>query len=1145
MYNKSAKKGRRTKRIPTHVWRVLMRISVLNILILAAGFQLLMADPGIGQELEDIQITVELENEPLVSVFKTIEQKTDYLFAYRQAQVNDYRVNLEPGIRSLKNVLDTILAGTSLEYQVAENKIIVKRTLPVVPVSRITEWAPATLSNNLQRGTITGKVIDVQTGEPLPGANILIERTGIGVSANSNGKFSLNDIETGEYTLRASFIGYQQTEKEVTVRENETTTVNFELQVATSEIDEMVVVGYGSVRKEDLTGSVSSVSAEEISEINATNFEEALAGRAAGVLVKQNNGRPGEGIEINIRGVSSVLGYNQPLYVIDGVPIVTNPKFSNSYGGNATPREDPLASLNPNDIESIEILKDASATAIYGSRAASGVVMVTTKQGRKNQDPQVRFGYSMTIDRILEMYDVLTTEEYTKAITAAAKNSAGDSELKNDILNNPDFFGNTYTDWQDEITRTAYNQNMNFSVRGGTSNNTYAISANITDQDGIIMNSGYSRYNIRTNLHTDVTPFFKVGTNINYSYSKRTGDTGLFSIQNAISYRPDIPVRDENGDYATYKGGANPVSDLTTDREVLAQNLLGNIFGTLNFTPTLSFTSKLNISLFNNDSKNFIPPYVSGSEAVLKQTNSKYLTTTFDNTVEFKDTFNAHHNVDALLGASWQKSRDQYTNLQTEGYANYEYINNVSAADEIRGAGGGEAVSGLASYFGRLNYNYDERYYGTFTIRTDGSSKFGPNNKWGVFPSGALAWRVSNESFFDPVEWVDDLKLRVSYGKTGLANVPDFLFDTFFGVGNTYNNLNGVAPSALPNLGISWQSTPQLDVAVDYSILNSRVWGTIGFFTKNVEDMLMQRPVLPQTGFQSQYANVGKMENTGIEFDITADIIRSDNFLFRSSLNITSIRNEVTDLEGGYPFSYGSSSLVQEGQPLGSIQGYVIDGIFQSENEISQLNSASPTGLYQASATSPGDYRFRDLNGDGVITAQDQQVLGSVQPDFYGGWSTNFSYKGFDLSTLVQFTYGNAKYWEAAGLVEQEGNELSYYLDDPWSVDNPDGTDPRLVLHDPNNNTRDSNAFIHDASYIRLKNISLGYTVPTELTSKIKISNVRIYGSMSNLLTITDYPGLDPETSRDDGRHSFYNYTDADEYPLARSIVFGIEVGLQ
>src|SRR5699024_4563454 len=481
-----------------------------------------------------------------------------------------------------------------------------------------------------------------------------------------------------------------------------------------------------------------------------------------------------------------------------------------------------------------------------------------------------------------------------------------------------------------------------------------------------IMNTGYSRYNIRTNLESDVTDFMTVGTNINYTYSERTGNTGLYAIYNATGFRPDLPVRGSDGEYMTYGGSANPVASLTTDAEMMANNLIGNIFTRIHFLDNLSFTSKLNIGFLNSENSLFRPPEASGGgEATLTAQDGHTLTTTFDNTLQFNKTFAQDHTLDILAGASWYKARDRNKYLEVRGFSNYEFINNISSANTIEGVGGGDTESGLASYFGRLNYNYRQKYYATFTIRADGSSKFGPDNKWGVFPSGALAWNISNEPFLKSTDWINNLKIRASYGKTGLANVPDFLYDTFFRYGSTYNDVNGLSPTAMPNLAIRWQDTKQLDVALDFSFFDFRLNGSVGYFSKNIEDMLMNRPIQPETGFQSQSANVGKMENNGIELEISAEIVRQRDFSLSSSFNITKIHNEITDLEGGQPFASGSTSLVQEGYPLGTIQGYVVEKIFQDQAEIDQLNNASPFGFYQAAGTAPGDYKFRDLNNDG------------------------------------------------------------------------------------------------------------------------------------------------------------------------------------
>lgn len=1060
-------------------------------------------------------------------VFDLIMTQTDYTFIYQVDMFKDFpKVTLKRGNIRANDLLLKSLPRDKFNFELTGKNTIVITNKP---------------SKYRVQQTIKGNVTE-ENRLPLPGVTIFIKKTKKGTTTDIDGNYTIA-ANIGD-VLVFQYLGKKTQEVEITSND---ATINITLKSDDESLEEVVVVGYGSINKKDVTGSVSSISSSEITNITPTTFEQAIAAKAPGVFVKQTTGRPGEGIVINIRGVSSILGYNQPLYVIDGVPIDTHPNYISGYSFDAgiSGRGNPLATIDPDDIQSIDILKDASAAAIYGSRAANGVVIVTTKKGHKNLKPTISINSSITIDKPLELYNALNAEEYKSNLTIAAQNFSGNSSLKTSILNDPDFFQNGSTNWQEEITRTAITKNLGLGISGGSEKSIYSFNLNLSDQEGIINKTGFKRYNIRTNIETEFSKHLKVGTNLNFTNSLNYGSTGLFAIQDAIKYRPDYNIYQDNGDFNNYKEDPNPIATLGTDSKKHSNSLLGNIFAAVNLIPELTFKTQLNASLYLTESNYFNPPTASSNdEATRSERNGRTFNTTFDNTLTFKKLFNEKHAINALVGASFYKTEDHYSSIGVRGFANYEQINNIGSANEITSAGGGNASSGLVSYFTRLNYNFDSRYYATFTFRADESSKFGPNNRWGKFPSGALAWNISNETFIKNAYWINNLKLRTSYGLTGLANVSDFLYDTFFGAGYSYNGLNGIAPLGLPNPNIRWQKTKQLDVAVDFSFFNSRLNGTVGYFTKRIDDLLMNRPVQLELGYNSQSANIGKMDNKGIELQIGGDIIRTEDFIFNTTFNFTSIQNKIVDLEGGFPFPTGGTSLVEEGQPLGTIRGYRVEGIFQNQDEITTLNNASPTGRYQSSTTAPGDYKFRDINDDGVITSEDTEVLGSIQPDFFGGLTTTFQYKNFSLSTLWQYSYGNSKVWEAAGVLKGIENVIKDNVQDAWSPTNTDGTQPRLVLNDPNDNDRTSDAFVHDASFVRLKNIRLGYTFPTNITKKIKVNNINIYMSLSNLLTFTKYPGLDPETSRDDGRQSFFNYTDADEYPLSRGLVFGINVKL-
>lgn len=1055
-------------------------------------------------------------------VFDLIMAQTDYKFVYQEGIFNSYpKIKVKKGTIKANKLLEKSLSGGDFVFELSKNNAIVIKESPI---------------NKGQQQAVTGKITN-ENGDPLPGVTVVIKGTNKGTNTDFDGNYSIR-ATIGDI-LVFSFVGYQR--KEVSVTD---TDLNVILIEDIASLEEVVIVGYGTEQRKNLTGSVVSVSPAEINQSKPVTFDNALVGKAPGVYVVPSSGAPGSTAAIRIRGITSVFGNNEPLYVIDGIPIEIGQGEGNDfYSQNYSSTLSPLASINPQDIESIDILKDASATAIYGSRGANGVVMINTKKGSYSSVPSISFSVNTSISQFTNEYNVLNSSQFHDVIERAYNNA--DRPLPNDDELYP-YGRDVNTDWQDVTSQEAISTNYYLNLNGGslTGSTLYSLSASKTDQKGAIDFTKYQRNNIRSKIETQVSDKLRVGINFNYTDARNKGSNTTFYYQ-TIQYRPDIPIYDDEGNFGHDTGGfqANPYAKVRYPSYVDNETLSVSLFGEYEIIEGLMFKSFYSYNTTRNKGFRYTPSYDpfemrNNRKGTLNQSKSKYSSRIFDNTLTLNKTIDKHQ-LNSVAGISYTQNKTDSETIRATDFPDDDVTVTPGAASSLNLSSGG-TISGLSSYFLRANYNFDEKYYLTFTGRADKSTKFGPKNRWGYFPSGAVAWRISKESFLEDVKVINELKLRASYGKTGSANFSDFQYATFFAPGSFYNNNNGVISNTIPNPDIKWETTDQLDIAIEYSLLDRRLNGTIGYFDKKTSDQILLRDVTLETGGSSQFANIGDFQNKGFEFHIGYDVISNEKFQWTTDFNLSTIESKVLKLNGGY---YRS---LREGESLSYFSGYQVDGIFQSQSEIDALDNASPNNVYQSSNTAPGDFKYVDVNGDGFIGGDDNTIIGKAEPDFYGGWNNIFRYGNFEVSALFNFSKGNSLFnANKRDLTIFNSYRYNYSTDilNAWTPQNTDSKYPRLVVNDPNYNQRDSDYFIEDASFFRLKNLYVAYKFNPELLEKLFIKRATISFSASNLFTITSYSGLDPEVNYSPANNFNQGY-DSAAYPPVKTFILGINLNI-
>ncbi len=987
---------------------------------------------------------------------------------------------------------------------------------------------------------VSGKVLDAKTKEELIGVNIMASST-LGTVTGIDGGFSISVPE--ESVLTFTYIGYQKKE----VKVNGKTTLNVFLDSDTELLDEVVVIGYGSQKRSDVTGSLSSISAEEIKQSATTGLDAAMQGRSAGVYVTQNSGAPGGGVSVRIRGTSSTLA-SEPLYVIDGIPVIndnagTSTTFEADGGGQ---NANALTTINPNDIESIEILKDASATAIYGARAANGVVLITTIKGEEGTS-RISYDTYYGFQQLYKKVGVMNLREYAQYI-----NETGIGTIEE--FENLDLLGEG-TDWQDEIFRTASMYNHQLSISGGNKKSTFSLSGGLHHKDGIVRGSNFDRYSLKLNATHKFTNRIHMGGNINVARTRENitfNDASGGVIYTALLTPPMIPARNLDGSFGVPPSRDviitfdNPLANaLETDDVNRKSRVLASVFGEINIFSWLKYRTELATDILYTNHNTFLSAFERGSQfrnSRVRRFNANSFFWINKHLLTFDKKFN-DHSFNLLVGMEAQEGKYEFLNASRENLPNNQ-LRELSLGDaSTQLVNGGAGHWALLSYLGRLNYNYQDKYLLTSTFRIDGSSRFGPSNKYGYFPSFALAWRASNEDFLKSFEPLSNLKFRIGYGSVGNQEIGLYSFATTLrsvDVVIADELTTGFAPDNISNPEVKWESSVQVDFGIDAGFFNNRLEVILDIYNKDSRDMLLPA-ILPRTAgsLNPPFVNIGKMNNRG--FEITLNTQNTTGaFDWRTSMNYSVNRNKVVDL-GSTGALIGIIQRIpitrtEEGRSIGEYYGHQVDGIFGSLAEIAE----SP---FQETGTRPGDIKFKDLDNNGVIDDGDKTFIGNPNPDFTFNMINELSYKNFDFNIFFRVVYGNEVFnalkrdlTGTAGWLNQSKDVI-----DRWTADNPDGTNPRSNGNDPNINRRVSDRFVEDGSYIRLQNISLGYTIPKTIIESMKIQSMRFYVSAQNLLTISGYSGFDPEIGSFN-QNPLINGVDNGRFPVARSYTFGLNV---
>lgn len=1104
------------------------------------------------------QIALNLRNVTLADALNEIRRQSNIRLTYDRNDLPDIRATYVMNNITVIDAFDYIFTGTGLEALASPSGQVVVKT-----IKEIEEM-------ELRQETVTGVVRDSRTGDTMPGVNVIIEGTQRGTSTNIDGEFEIV-VASLDVRLRFSFIGY--TTQFVDLQGRIYVEVNLEPTALMGE--ELVVIGYGDQRRQDLTGAVASVRSEDLERTITSTFDRALQGRAPGVIVTQNTGRPGGNTTVRIRGTNSLTGDAEPLYVIDGIP------FSGSVGmmgGTNVNASSPLAGINPNDIESIDILKDASATAIYGARASNGVIMITTKRGRAGE-PHVDYTGYVGFQAVPSRLDLMDLREY-----AAFKNVQADLGLMERRMEfaDPSILG-PGTNWQDELFRTTPMTNHTLAVSGGDEITRYRLSVGYFGQEGVVPGSYFDRYSARLSLDNNPRQWLQIGTTINMSQTKeslivdeRQGEEIIIST--ALRMPPNIPYRNADGSFGGPTGPDanfgldNPIAMAQLkDDDMTRRSIFGNFYASLNLHETLRLRTELNMNYGNRIRDYFLPTWSMGDlsndvarAARNRDSNFWWQSTTY---LTHTQSLGANWIVNSTVGheieeASWEGVSAGRMNFPSN------LVRELGAGDASTATGSSySGSSSLQSLFARTNIRYDERYLITATFRADASSKFGPENRWGYFPSFSVAWRISNESFFN-VNSISDLRLRAGYGAVGNQGIGNYLFGSVLNVQPTTWGI-GIRSGNIPNPNLRWEATESVNLGLNIGLFNDRINLTADVYQKWTDDLLMRRPLPLYSGTSgtgsmgAPMVNIGALENKGLELALnTVNLNRS--LRWESTFIYSMNRNQVTrmDQEGTFierriqHFDPVSRTII--GQPVGQFFGYVTDGIFTDGDEVLS-HAQQHAQVHPHSGVWVGDLRFKDMNGDGVIDERDRVIIGDPNPKFTFGVNNNFFYRNFDISMFINGSYGNdifnqvRRWTEADTFWRSHARTLNDFArveminasGDPndvrnYYVPNADTNIPRI--YGANNNARISDRFVEDGSYIRLKNLTVGYTLPPALLSRFNIRTARVYFSGENLITVTNYSGHDPEVGSDT-QDPLLIGVDIGNYPSQRIITFGLNFG--
>ncbi|RAK00514.1 TonB-linked SusC/RagA family outer membrane protein [Larkinella arboricola] len=1128
--------------------RLLMRVGLLPLLLMTWAVGTAFALDGKAQDLLARKVTLRAKQLEIKRVLREIEQQADIQFVYSSRLIPSHqKITYEAAGQNLEKVLDDLLKPLRATYEVSGKTIILrKETVNSPNTGFISDPASA---EAVADQAVSGKVTD-EKGEGLPGVNVVIKGTSRGTTTDASGAYRIV-VPDANTTLVFSYVGYASQELAVGGR----STLDLVLSVSDKSLDEVVVVGYGEQKKSNVTGSIVSVKASEIAKVQSPSFDNALQGKVPGVYVTTNGGQPGGGISVRIRGVGAINNSN-PLYIVDGVQI----------GGGDSENSNPLATINTNDIESIDILKDAASTAIYGTRAANGVVLITTKRGSSGAPRLSWSSYYGLQNPTRKLPNPLNATQFGQNMNAAFV-AAGQPAPYAD----PTTLGQG-TNWIDEMMQTGQIQEHQFSIAGGGAKNKYFVSANYFNNDGMMIRTWFERMSVRVNTDNQISDKVKIGNSLSIARINRR-DNGAGNRQfiggvftNIYQTLPTMSVYNDDGTFAgptdsRFERPANPVFDqLRPKIDNEDYNLIGNLYAEYQPVKRLIFRTSFSGNVGSGSSYTFNRIWTAGllNSAGLSSLNvgsSLGRTWIWENTLTYTHDF-GKHNLNFLLGTTALDSKYRSAN-QNASYDTDAFQEIASQGAKSLNTNTNSGEESLASVFGRISYSYADRYLLTVNLRQDGSSKFGANKKYGIFPSISGGWRISEESFFPKNAVVSDLKIRAGWGQVGSDAIGNFMYLARVGSGFNYAFGNqtgqssiGAALSDLGNPDIKWETVTEYNIGLESGLFNNRLNFSAEYFNRTRTDMLLTLTLPGVSGLQSTVRNVGSLTNKGMEFNLG---YRSSAGELRYSLsgNLTTYDNKVVSLGGSrdivgltYPGS-GAITIIREGQPLGVYYGLISDGLFQTPAEVAAANAldGNEATPYQAAGTAPGDFKYKDLNGDGKIDESDKTIIGNPTPSFTYGFGGEASYKKFDLSLQFFGVSGNDILNLNRTSLESSGRAWNKIetVTGAWSGPGTSNSIPRPILSDPNLNSRVASHLVENGSYLRLKNIQLGYTISGAGLKKLGVSSARVYLAVQNAFVLTRFSGVDPEVGLDDNnsaRAGIYN----DLYPQARTSSLGIRL---
>lgn len=1050
------------------------------------------------------KIDMSLEKVSVRKALEHLQREYNYSVSVRSDEIDiDRVVTVKTQGSGLNAVLDQIFAGQNVEYVINGTSVSVK--------ARKFSPKPKT-GPRIIRGTIVD-----ENAEPLTGATIVEKGTGNGAVADIDGKYSIR-LTTESPVLVFSFFGFADEEIEV----GKSDEVDVRMTAQTLSLDDVLVVGYGSMTRRDITSSIGSFKPKPAERREVLSVDQLLQGRVAGVNIATASGVPGSVGRVSIRGIGSLNAGNEPLYVIDGVPITTTSGDTGAWSNGESMSG--LATINPSDIESIEVLKDAASAAIYGSRATNGVIIITTKAGRKGApkvsvDASISMGNQPRTDRLELASGDLLIEVFNEGIDNYNKqNNANLERYINPMPGKPAY------NWLGTVLRTAWSRNLSASISGGTDNVKYYVSGTYKHTEGTAVDNDMDQYSVKSNISGKVKPWMSFGVNtmLSYSHNARVGSgySGLNVIKAAVEQYPwDEPFL-PSGEWATSKNvlvNNNPLQAIKeSDIWIKTYRAISSAFLEFHIIPGLDFKTNLGEDFqnleehvyFSSKHQSAYPSEDNPMGGALTDSRVNRVSILWDNTLSYNKAFDFGLNLGAVLGHSVQIYESSSASQQGLGFPSSSFdVNSVAA--QFKNVSSGKSSYALQSFFGRVNLNYKNRYVGTLTMRTDGSSKFAPEHRWGVFPSASLGWNVNEEKWWNAEDM--SLKVRASIGATGnQGGIGAYAYQALASGGVNYGGVNGLGLSTAGNRDLKWETATQTNLGVDISFWKGALSATVDVFNKDTDNLLYNRPTMITTGYSSQLCNIGAMNNRGIELSLAANAGKN-NFRWHADFNISLIRNKLTRLlDSEEVVTPSSFHGLKVGEEVGSFYMVKMLGIYQTDEEV-------PESLYKDEGVRAGDVKYEDVNGDGKINADDRQFVGSANPKFSGGFNNTFSYKGLELSVFLTYAYGQQiyQYW-TGGLRMGQGTwpQLRSVCEQRWTGPGTSNTHPRAIYGHAWNSTKFVNTrFLHDASYLRCRSVTLGYNFPARLLNKAKIDALRVYLQADNLFVVTNWPYLDPEVS--------------------------------